>query len=126
MSPAVGQSIVKIAPTQWLIGSSMICESGLKVPPETMVARWIGNEGLTYYLSKSSTLHDLGLSEESKSELSRNDRVHLGGTGAAVWAFGNVHVKAKAWTPESQLEHETIKHVRKINVNIPMPDVVFS
>ena len=124
MRPPIENSVVKISASRWLLGSSMICESDLTVPPEDVKASWKGDDGKTYYLRTAPTSLVAAPAGENTSESFEKDRVHQAGTSAAVWAFGGVHVKVKSWIPELESEQASIEHARK--VNIPTPEVVFS
>jgi serine/threonine protein kinase len=126
MSPVIENSIVAVAPGKWLIGSSMICESGFTEPPHDSQASWIGPDGSNFYLSECNDTLALLPSKEEVDELSRTNRVYKAGTGAAAWAFGGVHIKAKSWIPGLQSEHDTMAYVRNLDSKIPMPDVLFS
>lgn len=123
MDPVIEHSVAKIAARQWLLGSSMLCEMNPTTVPSDALASWSSERGDTFYLCRSpSPRQDINGDVE---ELAKVDRVHQAGTGAAVWAFGDVHIKAKAWVPELQSESDTIEFVQK-TTTIPVPEVIFS
>jgi hypothetical protein len=77
----------------------MICESGFTAIPETAVASWTSGDGIMYVISETSPSSLTTAIDGDVAELSQVNRVHKVRTSAAVWAFGGVHIKVKAWIP---------------------------
>ncbi|KAK4039979.1 hypothetical protein C8A01DRAFT_36029 [Parachaetomium inaequale] len=82
MGPPIKTSIARISPRRWILGSSMVCES-VRDPaskPADAIIDW-QDGGDIFYLRKS-TANDLSGGDVDI------DRVHTGGTSAAVWCLG--------------------------------------
>ena len=55
------------------------------------------------------------------------DRVHTGGTSAAVWCLGeDTFCKAHAWCEGLELEANTIRSVQEKAPELPIPEVIYS
>lgn len=100
----------------------MVCEQLPNTEPRPagiVLADWHDGDS-TFYL-RQRTAHD---TSEGDTEI---DRIHLAGTGAAVWCLGgNTICKAKAWREGLQLEDDTIRFVQANAPEVPVPEILFS
>jgi Phosphotransferase enzyme family len=122
MDPPIEDSVVKIGHGTWLLGSSFVCQIVLEIPDNALKS-WKGDDGSTYCLRSLSGLEKSSFRRECGS--TETDRVHHAGTSAAVWSFGGIFVKVKAWRHNMQLESSTIRYVNNIS-SVPTPEVIFS
>jgi hypothetical protein len=91
---------------------------------EHAIANWTSADGINFAISKTSSSASPEIVDGDVADLSKVDRINTAGTSAAMWVFGGVHMKVKAWTPGLQSEHETIAHVRETFPNISEPEAV--
>ncbi|KAJ2904551.1 hypothetical protein MKZ38_007750 [Zalerion maritima] len=105
MSPPIADSITRISPSRWILGSSMICERVTNPAPKpaNAIIDW-QDGGDTFYLRKRAANHlsggDAGI-----------DRMHVGGLQQL---FG------------LELEANTIRFVEEKTSEVPVPEVVYS
>ena len=121
MTPPIEDSIRKIGPGHWLLGSFVTCEIVPSTPADALIS-WQDEEGQTFCLRRMTSVESL---YEARESASGEGRVHQAGTSAAVWKFGGAFFKVKAWRQGMQLEGDTIRHVNNIST-IPTPKVVYS
>lgn len=103
-----------------MLGSSIICESveNRKSKPANAIVDWQDGDR-TYYLYES-TANSSALAGDEEI-----DRIHLGGTGAAVWSIRNNAIcKVHAWCEGLELEANTIRFVRQSAEEVPVPEVI--
>jgi len=117
MNPRIEDSVTRVGPDCWLLGSLYVCEV-TNTATSNAVTSWM-HDGKTYQIRKSSE-DDSGLSNDSAA-----DRIHHAGTSAAVWNIGGTFIKVKAWRSGMQRESDTI-HFVKSTSSVPVPEVVFS
>ena len=121
MSPPIEASILKVSPTRWLLGSTVICEIVESMPNDAFLD-WKSEEGDRYCLRwkrYGDETHVKGKATEVEG------LVHHAGTSAAVWSFGGIFFKVKAWRNGMQLESDTIRFINKIST-IKTPRVLKS
>ncbi|KPM39857.1 hypothetical protein AK830_g6710 [Neonectria ditissima] len=121
MFPPIAVSITRISPHGWILGSSMLCEriENPEVKPANVIIDW-QDGGNTFYLRKR-TANDMSGGD---AEI---DRIHVGGTSAAVWCLGeNSFCKVHAWCEGLELEANTIRFVGDKASEVPVPEVVYS
>ena len=101
----------------------MVCEkvdnAGSK--PLNAVADWQDGDD-TFYL-RERTDEDSLSGGDADAEI---DRVHVGGTSAAVWYLGNAFCKVHAWCKGLELEANTMRFVRKKAPEVPIPELVYA
>lgn len=121
MNPPITDSVARVHPRRWALGSSMICEMSTTsaFKPADAVVDWQDGEK-TFYLRRA-TANDLS---QGDPEIGR---VHVGGTSAAVWALGdNAFCKVHAWCEGLELEANTIRFVQETAPEVPVPEVLYS
>lgn len=123
MSPPITVSITRVRPDRWNLGSSIICEM-IKIrdaKPADAIIHW-QDSGNTFCLRKiTGTTNDLSVGD---AEI---DRIHVGGTSAAVWCIGeNAFCKVHAWCEGLEPEVNTIQSVKRMAPKVPVPEVIYS
>lgn len=113
MNPPIEDSILKIGQGRWLLGSSITCEIVVSTPDDALIS-WEGEDEKTYCLRRATRIEEVGLRVTGQST-SEEGRVHQTGTSAAIWSFGGVFCKVKAWREGMQLEGNTIRYVGKVS-----------
>lgn len=99
----------------------MICEQipNAERKPAGAMTSWQDGDS-TFYV-RQKTAHD---TSGGDAEI---DRIHVGGTSAAVWLLGeNAFCKAHAWREGLQLEADNIRFVQTHAPGVPVPDILFS
>lgn len=121
MDPPISVSVTRTSPGRWNLGSTMVCEqlSHTEPRPDDTITDWQDGDSIFYL--RQRTAHDtLGGDAEV-------DRIHVGGTSAAVWCLGgNAFCKAHAWREGLQLEADNIRFVQAHAPEVPVPEVLFS
>lgn len=123
MPSPLNQSIRRIGPSRWCIGS-LICERTGFIHPTDAIAAWQEND----------CIHNLRKIEDGTifppSFMGSSDEVqliHEGGSSSAVWAIGKEAIcKVKAWNPKMESEDKTIAFVKKIAPQISTPKVIYA
>ncbi|KAH7304474.1 hypothetical protein B0I35DRAFT_445304 [Stachybotrys elegans] len=111
MLPPIGDSIARIGPQTWILGSS--------ATPKDTIIDWRDGES-TFYL-RHKNQNDLLSGDPSM------DRIHVGGTSAAVWCLGeNAFCKVHAWCKGLELEANTLRFVCEKAPEVPVPEVIHS
>ncbi len=123
MEPQIGHSVARTSPhaCRWVIGTLMVCEEtdGPESVPADAVAQWQDGD-ITLYLRKR-------LSDELLEGDFAADRVHVGGTSAAVWCLGeNTFCKAHAWIEGLELEANNLRFVAEKMPDVTIPGVIYS
>lgn len=121
MLPPITVSTARIGPHRWTLGSSTICEriGNSEAKPASALIDWQDGSD-TFYL-RSRTPNDLSGGD---SEI---DRMHVGGTSAAVWCLGeNAFCKVHAWREGLELEANTIRFVEEMAPEVPVPEIIYS
>lgn len=119
MNPPIEQSVICTRPNRWLLGTRYVCDV-LDTIPNDAIAHWQA-AGNTYCIRTSTADVDESLrTGDTKSNL-----CHHAGTSAAVWNFGGIFVKVKAWQNGMQLESDTIQFVNRMS-SIPTPEIIYS
>jgi len=115
MNPPIEASVLKVSPTRWLLGSTtVICEIVESMPNDAFLD-WKSEEGNRYCLRwkrYGDETHAKGKATEMEGP------VRHAGTSAAVWSFGGIFFKVKAWRNGMQLESDTIRFINKISTSI--------
>ncbi|KAF4626294.1 hypothetical protein G7Y89_g11868 [Cudoniella acicularis] len=124
MKPTARESIKRMSPQLWTIGSSMMC-SKVKTqdaqPLESIVSWHEGSSTFHLLPRDESVLKNLG---EGDSVI---DRIHESGTGSGVWGIGDEFIfKAKGWKEDRQLEAVTMNFVAENFPSVPVPEVLYS
>ncbi|TVY46687.1 hypothetical protein LOCC1_G004113 [Lachnellula occidentalis] len=128
MEPPAAESVKRMNPQLWTLGSSMICvkaEAHDVASPNSLLSWQDGNN--TFHISpRDDSLTNLLLKYMGDGD-SAIDQIHDGGCGGGVWAIGNeVICKVKSWSEERQLEATTIDFVRDNFPSVPLPEVLYS
>ncbi|KAK3901215.1 hypothetical protein C8A05DRAFT_45088 [Staphylotrichum tortipilum] len=110
MEPPSGLLVTRTStsPRRWIIGSLMVSEQSYR-------AESIPADAITHWQDDESSLDgDI-----------QTDRVHTGGTSAAVWCLGeNTFCKAHAWIEGVELEANNIRFVAEKAPEAPIPEVI--
>ncbi len=124
MEQEIGHSVARTNPhaCRWVIGTSMVCEKadgGPKSVPADAVAEW-QDGGRTLYLRKRQA-------DESLEGDFAADRIHVGGTSAAVWCLGeDTFCKAHAWIEGLELEANNLRFVTEKLPDVAIPEVLYT
>jgi hypothetical protein len=124
MEPPARDSIKRMSPTLWTLGSSMICvKIGVgQAQPLNTIASWKDGDSDFHLIPRDEGLL-VGLGEGD----SAIDRIQECGTGGSVFSIGSEAIcKAKSWYEGRQLEGATIKFVREQFPSVPLPEVLYS
>jgi hypothetical protein len=123
MVPPIGVSVTRINSHRWAMGSSTICEkvTNPESKPSNAISSW-QDRGSTFYL-RGRNGDDLSALEGD----AQVDRIHEGGTLAAVWRIGdNAFCKVHAWCEGLELEANTIQFARRNALDVPVPELIHS
>ena len=121
MQPPIAVSVSRTSPHAWSLGSSIICEGINKeeAAPANAIVDWRDGDSTFYLRQRNAT--DL---VEGDSAI---DRIHTGGTSAAVWCLGeDIFCKVHAWYKGLELEANTIRFVQEKAPEVPIPEVIYS
>lgn len=121
MIPPIGSSVARIDIHRWIMGSSIICEKVTNPvsKPENAIIDWQDGDN-TFYL-RERRRNDSSMSEGDPDI----DRIHVGGTSAAVWSIGSkAFCKVHAWCEGLELEANTIHFVSEKAFGVPVPEVI--
>ena len=124
MEPPARESVKRINPQLWTLGSNLICTKfgAHDVHPHNSIVSWQDGNGIFHLLPRDDSLL-MNLNEGD----SATDRIQECGTGGGVWGIGNeVICKVKGWSEERQLEASTLNFVRDNFTSIPLPEVLYS
>jgi len=120
MVPSIEVSVTRIDSHHWTMGS-FICEKVTKPkskPPDVFIS-WLDGDS-TFYLRERNENEFTGLDGDAQV-----DRIHVGGTSAAVWRIGeNAFCKVHAWCEGLELEANTIRFITMNALDVPVPEVV--
>lgn len=125
MNPVIGDSVARINPSRWLLGSLMVCEraDSSESTPADAISHW-DNGGSTFYLRKKSA-DDLEL--ELLAGDAETDRIHAAGTSAATWCLGqDTFVKVHCWIESLEMGAEKIRFVAEKAPEVPVPKVIYA
>ncbi|KAF1961488.1 hypothetical protein CC80DRAFT_532103 [Byssothecium circinans] len=114
MDPPIENSIIRVKEDCWMLGSEYSCEVVVSMPDDA-VTSWEA-DGNTYCIRKSSNRSNVSGDPES-------DRVHKGGTAAAVWRIGGTFIKVKSWLQGMQLESDIIRFVNSTS-SVTTPEIL--
>jgi hypothetical protein len=123
MDPPIDVSVTRINSHRWTMGSSIVCEkvTNPESKPSNAISSW-QDGGSTFYLRRRNR-DDLSALEGD----AQVDRIHEGGTSAAVWRIGdNAFCKVHAWCEGLELEANTIRFVTENALGVPVPEVIHS
>ena len=123
MEQEIGHSVARTNPhaCRWVIGTLMVCEEadGSESVPADAIAEWQDGD-TTLYLRKRSA-------NELLEGNFAADRVHIGGTSAAVWCLGeNTFCKAHAWIEGLELEANNLRFVAEKMPDVTIPEVIYT
>lgn len=124
IDPPARESVKRINPDLWTLGSKMMC---VKAPVQDIsqpnaCCSWEDGGCKFYLLPRDETV--LVNSDEGDPAI---DRMHECGTGGSVWRIGNEAIcKVKSWREDRQVEADTIAFVRANFPQIPLPEVLYS
>lgn len=124
MEPPARESVKRINPHLWILGSSVICSKTTagEAQPLNTIASWQDGDSTFHLLPRDQTL--LMTPDQGDSAI---DRIQECGTGGSVWGIGNnVICKVKGWAEGRQLEATTISFVREVCPDVPVPEVLHS
>jgi hypothetical protein len=123
MDPPIDISVTRINSCHWTMGSSTVCKrvTNLESKPSDAISSWQDGDS-TFYLRRRNG-DDLSVLEGD----AQVDRIHEGGTSAAVWCIGdNAFCKVYAWCKGLELEANTIRFVTENALGVPVPEVIHS
>jgi hypothetical protein len=119
------ESVKRINPRLWTLGSNMMCvkSDAQETPPPSAVSSWHDGDSIFYLVPRDETLL-LTASGEGDPAI---DRIQECGTGGSVWGIGSeVICKVKGWCEDRQLEAATIAFVGENCPSVPLPEVLYS
>jgi len=124
MEPPARESVKRINPQLWTLGTSLICTKlgAHDVHPRNSIVSWQDGNSTFHLLPRDDSLPIN--SSEGDSAI---DRIQECGTGGSVWGIGNEAIcKVKGWCEDRQLEASAIDFVRENFPSIPLPEVLYS
>lgn len=123
MIPPIDVSVARVNSHCWTMGSSAICEkvTSPESTPTNAIISWQDGSS-TFYLREPNE-KDFSASKGD----AQVDRIHVGGSSAAVWQIGdNAFCKVHAWCEGLELEANTIRFVTRNALGVPVPEVIHS
>lgn len=123
MDPVIGDSVARINPSRWLLGSLMVCEraDSSESTPADAISHW-DNGGSTFYLRKKSAddleLELLAGDAETDPNISRY---------SATWCLGqDTFVKVHSWIESLEMGAKKIRFVAEKAPEVPVPEVIYA
>ncbi|KAL1845356.1 hypothetical protein VTK73DRAFT_625 [Phialemonium thermophilum] len=117
MTPPITDSLRRLQPHVWIVGSSVLCEK-VAVVPDGVLASWNDRDGSHYCLRP---IDDAACEQAASGPYAP---LHSAGTSGAVWVLGGALCKAKAWVDGIETEAETLGFVRK-TFDVLVPEVLY-
>ena len=124
MEPPARESVKRITPHLWTLGSNMMCVkiNAQETPPLSSLQSWQDGDSMFCLLPRDEAL--LTTSGEGDSAI---DLIQECGTGGSVWGIGSEAIcKVKGWREDRQLEAGTIAFVRDNCSSVPVPEVLYT
>ncbi|EHK99743.1 hypothetical protein M7I_4424 [Glarea lozoyensis 74030] len=124
MEPPARDSVKRMSPTLWALGSRMLCvKIGVAEAQQlNTIASWKDGDSEFRLIPRDEALL-VGFGEGDSAV----DRIQECGTGGSVFSIGNEAIcKAKSWYEGRQLEGTTIEVVREQFPSVPLPEVLYS